>query len=610
DGTVLRANYTRADTNWHKFDSQANPSTAAAAFDFSTAISGNTTFVAKWNPNSYTLNFSTNGDATDPVTPSTVTGVTYTYPATVTSIPSVTRPHYVFSSWKNGSDTLAVGQLVTASKTYTAQWTGATYTVTFRSNGGIFSDAGDSQTRAFSGQYPAFKPTVPTPSNDAFDIVCYNTKSDNSGQILENGRTSGQMTNPVGASVDYYAIWSLKDNQVYEPSSDEPWKGETVTIAIIAEANYRIELWGAAGGPAGSGNPSNYTWNSGQYVLADGRTIKSAGDPLLNGKPSPSTTGDASGYMSGGGGAYVAGTVHLNTGDTLVINIGGARIEKTDTSSGGGFNGGGSGYGTGAGAGDGAGGGATDVRINGNELKHRIIVAAGGGGSSDGRLGGSNYTAVLWKGGYAGIFGNKFDYEAYTTFRGAVNLLGITGWESAIGDDPGWGALRDKGGMCPINTGQAGKWGYGGNAAGAAESYGAGGGGWFGGSSGGQQNANGAGGGGSSYVSGIAGFIACAETSTDATIPATGKQTNRIGGFVPRYQPTDSATDTQRATSWTGYTFTNVTMIDGGGYKCVWDSSSGDAIRTLQAMPKPSGGYYPLGYGHEGPGSVKINKVP
>ena len=82
----------------------------------------------------------------------------------------------------------------------------------------------------------------------------------------------------------------------------------------------------------------------------------------------------------GGLGGYAEGTLSVNPGDILYINVGGhGEWVSGDTPSGGGFNGGGNARGLNAYRG--GGGGATDVRLGSNNLSDRVIVAAGGGGN-------------------------------------------------------------------------------------------------------------------------------------------------------------------------------------------------------------------------------------
>ena len=83
----------------------------------------------------------------------------------------------------------------------------------------------------------------------------------------------------------------------------------------------------------------------------------------------------------GGLGAVVTATLAVTPGEALTIRVGGKGgfTEVSGDNSPGGYNGGGDGgyYG-------GGGGGATDIRIGGDTLADRILVAGGGGGGNTG----------------------------------------------------------------------------------------------------------------------------------------------------------------------------------------------------------------------------------
>ena len=80
------------------------------------------------------------------------------------------------------------------------------------------------------------------------------------------------------------------------------------------------------------------------------------------------------GEYSGGKGGYAQGQIFLNKGDILYVYVGGQN----------GYNGGGQGEIS-------NGGGSTDIRIDGNEIENRIMVAAGGGGANKNSNGGEEY---------------------------------------------------------------------------------------------------------------------------------------------------------------------------------------------------------------------------
>jgi len=179
--------------------------------------------------------------------------------------------------------------------------------------------------------------------------------------------------------------------------------------------------------------------------------------------------------LPGGHGGRVTATLSVTPGSTLYIYIGGKPTTQT-----GGWNGGGMGIG-GNGVG---GGGATDIRMGGQTLNDRILVAGGGGGSCNN---GGNSGGGAGGGLTGGIAANWNGWNC-------TNLV------------PAQGGTQSSGGLGGTSTscawnGQDGSFGQGGDSYQQYSSSG-GGGGWYGG--GGAHNGGG-GGGGSSYVSPVAG---------------------------------------------------------------------------------------------------------
>ena len=165
-------------------------------------------------------------------------------------------------------------------------------------------------------------------------------------------------------------------------------------------------------------------------------------------------------------GGYSEGIIRIRQRTQVYVFVGGKGVTKGP----GGYNGGGSITNASSEYG-GSGGGATDIRLIGDTLYHRVIVAGGSGGTE--------YSNRPNRGGYGG---------------------GIEGTRGG-GDDPnqaGFGGSQSKGGSQGISKDQYsedGKFGYGGNA--TFGQRGGGGGGWYGGGSGGE---HGDGGGGSGFV--------------------------------------------------------------------------------------------------------------
>jgi hypothetical protein len=221
-------------------------------------------------------------------------------------------------------------------------------------------------------------------------------------------------------------------------------------------------------------------------------------------------------YREGGKGGYASGNYALTSGQTLYLYVGGQGAGTTSSANGdlqsGGFNGGGNGYNGDTSIKRGAGGGgATDIRISGNALTDRVIVAGGGAGAAryDGYL--TNHPGV--GGGTSG--GN-----------------GYTDWLTVESGNNGRGGTQSQGGAGGSNGGTAisGSLGAGGRGV-INTSFGScgGGGGFYGG---GGSGVGAAAGGGSGYVGGVTSSTITAGNASMPN-PAGGNMVGRSGnGYI------------------------------------------------------------------------------
>jgi hypothetical protein len=201
------------------------------------------------------------------------------------------------------------------------------------------------------------------------------------------------------------------------------------------------------------------------------------------------------GVGEGGGQVSFAGfpgriyaIIPVRPGEKLYVIVGASARD-------GGFNGGGrGGYGGGRGSyytGSG-GGGASDVRVGGDKLKDRIIVAAGGGGSGSADSTNVNQNSGGNGGGLVGGPGGTGDIGGGGGTQSAGGSAGVGGGGNA--QPGGAGALGVGGSGGSGGSGSYPGWGGGGGGGGY---YGGGGG---GGSAGQFDSVSGGGGGGSSYI--------------------------------------------------------------------------------------------------------------
>jgi large repetitive protein len=203
--------------------------------------------------------------------------------------------------------------------------------------------------------------------------------------------------------------------------------------------------------------------------------------------------GNGNSGIVGANGATMAGALAVTPGQTIFINVGGQGAINA-----GGFNGGGNG-----GSGGGGGGGATDIRIGGNGIANRAVVAAGGGGAGAG----PSYTPTAGAGGTGTFCGAPWGYGGAPGGGCVTGGVGgcAGGTAPSYGTGGAGGGLSSGGGTAGSGggvLGQAGSLGQGGNGGTSAYGAGGGGGGFYGGSAGmsGSGGCHGGGGGGSSYA--------------------------------------------------------------------------------------------------------------
>lgn len=174
----------------------------------------------------------------------------------------------------------------------------------------------------------------------------------------------------------------------------------------------------------------------------------------------------------GGLGGRVQGQLNVTPGEVVYFYVG----QQPSGSATGGWNGGGNGYNFGSGTG---GGGASDIRIGGNTLNHRVVVAGGGGGT------GWNCGGQQERGGNGGGSGSA--ESGYYCNGNNSSYVGGGGNQGSGGAGSSYWS----------SGATVGSFGQGGNAYSGGNYAGGGGGGWYGGGGG---SYYGGGGGGSSYA--------------------------------------------------------------------------------------------------------------
>ncbi|WP_151076262.1 S-layer homology domain-containing protein [Flintibacter sp. KGMB00164] len=139
-------------------------------------------------------------------TPDRVYGFLPVAPDKTFSLPDApTRPGYTFSGWNDGSTTYQAGASVpiTASTTFTAQWTANSYKVQFDANGG--SGTMDEQVFTYDREQAL---TANAFFRPGYTFAGWNTAADGSGTSYGDGAAVRNLTAENGGTITLYARWT------------------------------------------------------------------------------------------------------------------------------------------------------------------------------------------------------------------------------------------------------------------------------------------------------------------------------------------------------------------------------------------------------------------
>ena len=181
------------------------------------------TLIARWNANSYTVKFNTNGGVCSTLSKEV------TYDSTYGDMPTPTRDGHTFNGWytaKTGGTkiTSTTKVSITEEQTLYAQWTANTYTVTFNGNGGAPSKSSQSVT------YGSTYGTLPTASKDYYDFNGWYTAASGGTKV-----TAATTFNTTG-NITLYAQWTI------HPVSDWVLESAVPSGAEIVDEKWTYDL--------------------------------------------------------------------------------------------------------------------------------------------------------------------------------------------------------------------------------------------------------------------------------------------------------------------------------------------------------------------------------
>ncbi len=281
---------------------------------------GNKEFYAKFSTILYTITYNTNQGTLSGKYPTT-----YTVESSTITLPEPTKTGYRFGGWYekddfSGSNVTTLNPSTKANKTYYAKWIGNTYSVRYNANGGT----GSMSNKTFTyGEASTLTANAFTKTD--YDFLGWSTSANSNTVVYTNSQSVSNLTATNGAIIDLYAVWQLNRTV---------WEYNTAgNRNITASGIYKIEAYGAKGGDGvctatDRNGPETYskTGAAGSYVagymhLTSGQTITIA---LLNGGTGINTTITKGATLTGYSGAGGKGIAISNSNGYLMVAGGGA----------------------------------------------------------------------------------------------------------------------------------------------------------------------------------------------------------------------------------------------------------------------------------------------
>ena len=227
----------------------------------STTISGNVTYYAHWNANTYTVTFDANGGSCSQSSKSVI------YDSTYGTLPTPSWSGRSFAGWYTSANSGArieastkVG--ITAPQTLYAHWNVNTYTVTFDANGGSVSPTSKSV------EYGANVGSLPTPSRTGYTFTGWYAALSDGSQVSASTTISGNVT--------YYAHWNVNTYTVtFNANGGTGGKsvtqnyGTALSTPAVSRTGYTFKGWSPSVPSTVPAGNITYTaqWQVNQYTV-------------------------------------------------------------------------------------------------------------------------------------------------------------------------------------------------------------------------------------------------------------------------------------------------------------------------------------------------------
>lgn len=179
----------------------SNGTTVQTSVSIPSGSTGNKSYTANWNVNSYTAIFNGNGGSAG-------TSITKPYGSQLGTLPTSSRTGYTFRGWftaaSGGTQITATTTMPASNVTYYAQWTANTYTVNYNANGGTGTTASSSHTY---GTAKAL--TTNGFSKTGHTFLGWSTSPSATTATYTNGQSVSNLSSTNGGTVTLYAVWKV-----------------------------------------------------------------------------------------------------------------------------------------------------------------------------------------------------------------------------------------------------------------------------------------------------------------------------------------------------------------------------------------------------------------
>ena len=226
-GNLARNGYT-----FGGWDTSTAGNGTSYAVNASYSTNSNLNLFAKWTPISRSVTYSVTKDSG--VIPSGITGKYIGETFTVASSSGFSRSGYSFAGWSDGTNTYAAGATYTVlgtDVTLTAQWIGASYSVTYIANGG--SGSLPTQGNLSSGE--TFTVQSNPLTRNGYSFVAWNDGSAN--------YAAGSIYTIASANVSLIAQWTATGYTIsYEGNGSDGGSAPTTGRYVTGGAPYSVAL--------------------------------------------------------------------------------------------------------------------------------------------------------------------------------------------------------------------------------------------------------------------------------------------------------------------------------------------------------------------------------